>query len=202
VNWILDNLQLVVIVASAFAWWLSQRKKPADEDPASRPDAGAEQPPMDLEQHTRKIQDEIRRKIAERRGEAPIETGRAAVPPPIPRARPGWDMQPRPAKPAPRRETPVWTSEDADALVRQQRLEEQMRTLVAQRRAVRDKAQEAFDLPASPLSSPLGVSRHAVSTGRADRDWLVALKDRRSLRQAIVLREILGPPVALRRNEG
>jgi hypothetical protein len=111
-------------------------------------------------------------------------------------------MQPRPAKPAPRREAPVWTSEDADALVRQQRLEEQMRTLVAQRRAVRDKAQEAFDLPASPLSSPLGVSRHAVSTGRADRDWLVALKDRRSLRQAIVLREILGPPVALRRNEG
>lgn len=188
-NWILENLQLVVIVASAFAWWLSQRKKSAEEDagPLERP----EQPPADLDEQTRRIQDEIRRKIAERRGArpGPLE------PPPVPverRFRPDRPAEPRPA---PRREVPEWTSADAATLERQRHLEEQMRVLEGQRRAVRAKAQEAFAYPASPIL-PAGPSR--LPRARVESEWLQLLRDRRSFRQAVVLREILGPPAALK----
>jgi hypothetical protein len=96
VDWILDNLQLILVVAGSIAVWLNNRQRekqglPADYDedgvpdnaqPTARPEvrelAPVSRDGTDPEQdeRVRRIQEEIRRKIAERRGQG--------APPPVP----------------------------------------------------------------------------------------------------------------------
>ena len=78
-RWVLENIQVVIVIAGAIAYWLNQRQRikqglpPVDEDgqpiPQNRPKQASFEATDDAER-TRRIQDEIRRKIAERRGEA------------------------------------------------------------------------------------------------------------------------------------
>jgi hypothetical protein len=127
-NWILDNLQLVLIVASAFAWWLTQRKKEReDQDPGAPPPLEDPAAGYDEAERTRRIQEEIRRKIAERHQPGPREPVEA---PPLPRRR----SEERPVTPPVlvpplRREAPDWSEQDTATLERQRRFEEQIRTL-------------------------------------------------------------------------
>lgn len=194
-DWIFENLQLIIVVAGSIAYWLNQRKREkegqdADYDGDGVPEVkGAPQTEAFEEaERTRKIQEEIRRKILERRG------GAAPAPVPVPTV-PAPSMQEY-------REEPEWMGEgppprtappplDEAVLARQRALQEQIYALEARRAATKAQA-AAKGFPAA----------EGVQTGTrpyAELPALVtALKQPAALRQAIILREILGPPVALR----
>src|SRR5689334_18992656 len=77
-NWILEHLQLVIVVAGALAAWLNQRKK------GGRTEEDGENPASTVtgeDDQTRRIQEEIRRKIAERRGQGTVEAPAPSTPP-------------------------------------------------------------------------------------------------------------------------
>lgn len=194
-NWILDHLQLIVIVASAFAWWLTQRRKDSqDEGP---PPSAGRRPEADFDdtERTRRIQEEIRRKIAERRGAG----GAPAQPPPVPVRIPVERPVEAPSLPPRRRMEPEWSEADAAAMDRQRRLQEQMRAAQERRKAAQAQVQDAFAYPAS-APPPRHERPVPGATGRRRGSaWLQdSLRDPASIRRAIVLREVLGPPVGLR----
>ncbi len=202
-EWILDHLQIVIAVAAAIAYWLNQRRQAQsvddEEDRMESPHRDFNSDPEE-EARTRRIQEEIRRKIAERAGGGPIY-----VPPPAPEPPPLFRTEtsaPRPvAEPLPQREftrqvepspmaqPPAYQVSTAAILERQLQLEEQMRELetarkAAQRRAASVAANTAVFAPAAASERNVGL--------------LADLHGGRNLRRAIVLREILGPPVGLR----
>ena len=182
-EWVLDHLQILFLVAIAVMAILQRLKKAAgnaESGPAAQVDP-------EEEARTRRIQEEIRRRIMERRGLAPAE----------PQAR-DITSQPTPFPAAPpmieevrrfRVEPPPVATADAEAvrraaaeLKRQQELNERIRELDAARRA---RAATAAEPARISLAAP--ADQH-----------LPDLHSHTGLRRAIVLREILGPPVGLR----
>ena len=164
-GWLLSRPQLV-FVAFAGAVWLFRLIKGASEV-RGRPAAGRAEPvveaqpeeevPDEEEERTRRVREEIRRKIEERRPGA-------AVPARVYEER--WDLQlpavaKMPQPPAPKPAAPL-----------------------------RAAATVAPQAPAAPAAGPLAPTMGAL--------WLEELRTRDSARRAIVVREILGPPVALR----
>jgi hypothetical protein len=124
-NWVLDHLQIIIVVAGAIAYWINQRAREKagqeadyDEDgiPENRPAQRMETQTRELspqnrsgtdidqEERARRIREEIQRKIAERRGRAPGSA--PAAPPPVPRLdpfRPVFQEEARPVPPPIRR---------------------------------------------------------------------------------------------------
>ena len=143
------------------------------------------------EERTRRVQEEIRRKIALRQAQGQRQARDpggweppASGPSRVPAARPGTAVPQPPIAalaPAPSNpDTPVLPS-----------------------------PRQARGLPADPGLSPMagGLSPIEASPFRKDiapsvhaqgRDWLAELRQRPEARRAILLREILGPPVGLR----
>jgi hypothetical protein len=181
----------LAVAAWAAATWSKLKKKQAGEKP----------PAADEAERTRRVQEEVRRKIAERRGRQPEsppvrevpgrpargetwrERARREIAPVDPFGGPGRRLaKPAPAaSPAPRPFSPP-EPDDSGARERQQWLTEQ--ALVREATAARTAAglaQTALTTP-SPVVSP----------------WLTELREPSAVRRAIVLREILGPPVGLR----
>jgi hypothetical protein len=196
---ILDNLQLLLVIAGSIAYWLNQRKReksgePADYDedgiPENRPTVAPNADAMEEEVRTRRIQEEIRRKIQERRGGgAPVP-----APPPLREEAPAYEMPSEPdwrEQEAPR-SAPQPPPLDDGVLARQRALQEQLEAL-AERRAA---------LAASRSESPVAATAvAAAAVGTASPKSGALLRDLRnpeSVRRAIVLREVLGPPLALR----
>ncbi|GAB1488883.1 hypothetical protein MASR2M8_13310 [Opitutaceae bacterium] len=196
-DFILDNLQLILVIAGSIAYWLNQRKREQrgeaadyDEDgvPENRPTVAPNADALEEEQRTRRIQEEIRRKILERRaGTDPVP-----MPPPLRESAPAYEA---PAEiPSWREETPRAPQPppvDDGVLARQRALQEQLQAL-AERRA-------AIAAARSGASAPVATAKAAVrvmpaKTGALLRD----LRDPESMRRAIILREVLGPPVSLR----
>ncbi|MBP9914257.1 MAG: hypothetical protein KBF26_12720, partial [Opitutaceae bacterium] len=136
---------------------------------------------------TRRIQEEIRRKIAERSSGGPL----TAPAPPLFRENP---VAPRPvAVPLPPRtiyrEPPALQASPASTaaiLERQLELEEQMRALEDSRRSAQRKA--------AALAAQTAVLQPPPARG----ELLQELRGAQNLRRAMLLREVLGPPVALR----
>jgi len=141
---------------------------PADYDP-------------EVAQRTRRIQEEIRRKIAERRGTI---------------------LAPEPILVETRMEPPVISSEerfereyvptDLAMLERQQQLAEQMRALEHVRATKQRRATEVTAALKTESESERGLLVGSRGSLLAD------LGDPASLRRALVLREVLGAPVGLR----
>lgn len=202
-DWILDHLQIVIAVAAAIAYWLNQRRQGQvgdgeEDDRAESPRRDFNADPEEAER-TRRIQEEIRRKIAERAGGGPITVPPpAAEPPPLFRTE---SSAPRPVaaplppreftrqvEPPPRVQPPPFQASAAAILERQRELEEQMRELEAARKAAQRKA-AAVAAQAVAFAPPAPAER-----GRL----LADLRGAANLRHAIVLREVLGPPVGLR----
>jgi hypothetical protein len=189
-NWVLDNVQVLVVIAVAVVAILQKLKK--IRPPAAGPAPAAEDP--EQAERTRRIQDEIRRRIMERRGQMPgwlmgpeaeLQPEPAAEPPPIP-APPPLIEDARPVVAVP--EVPVMVLQSDD----QREMERQRLQLVELR------MWEA-GAPVRPGGEPMpaaGAGPGAKESGkraplRAD------LRNPAALRRAVVLREILGPPVAL-----
>lgn len=214
-GWILDNLQIVIVVGSTIAWWLTQRKQGEDESPPPSDRPGRQKIDVEQMERNRRLREEIRRKRQER------QAGNSAPSPqlreraeevPTPRQSPGMEVpedvseqippvlrelmgipEPRPAGPVP---VPPPLPEINPVTERQNRIEQEMAELEAKRR-------EAKALAARARGSLPGVTkrrrrRSTSSSSLSDRDFLATLRNPGEARRAIVLREILGKPLALR----
>lgn len=196
-RWIFENIQVLIVVGGVIAWWLNQRRREkegqsADFDGDGVPERGPTAQNYDDTEQTRRVQEDIRRKIAERRTAPPAP---AATPPPIfqdpvqamlRELQKRLELEPAPATaPLP----PPVPAIDQEQLARQRELEEKLQALDRERRATQSRADEVQRRP--DLYEP------AINPTPAD-GWLAELRDAKNVRRAIVLRELLGPPVALR----
>ncbi len=182
-HWIFDNLQVVFALAAAFAYWLSQRKREAEENAAGREESDGPEGPRDFgvdieeAERTRRIQEEIRRKIAQRMGHEPAPV----APPPLVR-----EFAPA-VPPVVVTSVPTYAAANEALLQRQRDLAEQLQAAEAARRAARRSRTSAAMAQTSPNRGPETAG-----------SWKEQLRGKDSLRRAIVLREVLGPPVGLR----
>ena len=204
-DWLLRNLPLLVLGFVVFSIVRAISRARAAN---AKHEAGADQ--TDEQRRVREVQDRIRRKIAERRGERapgsppvlrpPAEESRPIMrlPPAVPPLDPFGGPVARqikellerrmPPQPAP---IPAVDPRRVE-LERQARLAEEMRGLeetrvIAQRRAAgRDSAKVEA-----------AASEDGLRTAARER-LLGDLSDPQSLRRAFVLREVLGPPIGLR----
>jgi hypothetical protein len=207
-DWISEHvLQIIIALAAAIAAYINNRKKakegePADFDGDGIPDnrPGEFQPQgmdMDEAERTRRVQEEIRRKIAERRA------GGQQVPPlvaPRPIAQPVPEVIRRrfeaPAAPPPlpsKAARAAQAARDEEILERQRELETQMRVLEARRAEHKRQAMEA----AAPLSAATAYRTGGV-TKASGADVLADLRAPGGARRAWILREVLGTPAGLK----
>lgn len=168
----------MIPVAIALAGWIVASLAKANKA-RQRTDSAAPAP-ADEEERTRRVREEVRRKALERRSGAPGVPSRPVrpvfAPPPI--APPVADD---PNVPSVVLTAPV-DRQEAQLLAQQRRLADQVRAL---------EAAQVSPAPAGPTQFPSDIP--AVQS-----PWLAELRETSSVRRAIVLREILGPPVALR----
>ncbi|HLP00739.1 MAG TPA: hypothetical protein VK163_01850 [Opitutaceae bacterium] len=193
-RWILENPQLLFIIGGAIAFWLNQRRK-EKQDREMAEEAAREPTDEEMAERTRRIQEEIRRKIEERRGQSPLEPAPAAeraarrdTPPALP------SEPPVPVLVA--QEEAPGAAELERVMEEQRRYAEQLERLAQAERARTESL--AKDSAVAPLS--MAAYSTAVPAGRGTRraDGVFALAhDRDSLRRAIILREVLGAPKAL-----
>jgi hypothetical protein len=152
-------LQILIAVAAVIAIWKKQRRASA-RSRGEGPAAARADP--DEEERTRRVQAEIRRKIAQR---GAWEDARADRAPPV-------------AEPPP-------VADEAPSAVSL------------------PMADGVPDLPVAPVPAtfiqavPASWEPEPASIAPTV-DWLAELRYQRGVRRAMVLREILGPPVALR----
>jgi hypothetical protein len=188
-DWVLDHLQVLFVIAIAVVAVLQKLKRTHAGEAADEP------PAVDPEQaeRTRRIQEEIRRRIMERRGLASAPGPETMErPPPLP-APPPLIEELQPFVVPPPLEQTMEESRAASVSTHesesQQQMLQQLRELEAARAAayqtVKPTAGAEATIPASGGSRP-------VSRIPAD------LRSPAGLRRAVVLREILGPPVGLR----
>jgi hypothetical protein len=204
-KWILDHFQLLVPIAAGLAYWLNQllvsaRGESKDDAPrAGSPGAPFQEPEDD--ERTRRIQEEIRRKIAERRGGGQPPPNRPApaeppMAPPVIAPRPTAQEMPRGLRE--RLEAKLAEARaraEAAAQERQRQLQDQEMALKAERLAAERRAAE-IAAQALAATKPAPSTEEGVSGGSAR--WSDDMRIPRNLRRAIVLREVLGPPVGLR----
>ena len=205
-KWVLEHLQLIIGAAAAIAYYLNRRGRTGDdEEPAASPPTthGSDE----QAERTRRIQDEIRRKIAARRS-APEATeeqsNRPSIPPLVrPSQIPPIDSFGGPGgrilkklERAAKEPTRPQADEarrhaQADELTRQARLAEQLRELERARGA---QEQRVAQINAATGPRPV-LARASLAPSHSVRD---ALRNPGELRRAMILREIVGPPVGLR----
>jgi len=187
-DWVLDNIRLIVIVGGAIAYWLNQRRKAKEEQEIKEVLATPlpkTQENDDVER-TRRIQEEIRKKILERAGgmqrAQPTPPSLKQTPPPKPVVQPKADVYSESAAEA-------LVMADQAMLERQQQLAAKLRDLQQQRRE-HDHPAEAFAAKTALAMSASGTS--VLGSPLAD------LRNPALVRRAIILREVLGTPVGLR----
>jgi hypothetical protein len=201
-EWVFDNLQLIIVIAGSVAWWLNQRAREragekADYDADGKPEVPeARFGDAELAESTRKIREEIRRKIEERRHPGEGQTTTAPKTGQVPTAR-RYHPAPEPPIVVPRpqvirtnvRQKAVSQGESrrmADILEEQASLAAKLEQAkqfraVAQRRVVHEAV---MDGPSRSSKLRKDVQQDLRATG--------------ALRRAVLLREVLGPPVGLR----
>ena len=191
-NWVFDNIRLIVIVGGAIAYWLNQRRKAKEEEGAARtivPPSQTNAPVIDEAERIRRIQEEIRRKILERVGgvTTPVPT-----PPPL-KAAPQSTM--KRVQTAAEAYTESQAEEERLVVADQAMLERQQQ-LAAKMRELKEQRRE-HDRPSEVFAEKTALAMSA--SGTAVRGSLLAdLREPTAVRRAIVLREVLGTPVGLR----
>ena len=191
-DWVLDHFRLIVIVGGAIAYWLNQRRKAKEDEETARTMLAKPPQPAaaDEGERTRRVQEEIRRKILERTGGATKPT--ATLPPPIPVASPL--SRPEPPKvdayvePSAEEQEQTIAADQA-MLLRQQQLAAKLQELQQQRRE--------HDRPAEVFAEKTALAMSAVGTSVLGSP-LADLRNPVLVRRAIILREVLGTPVGLR----
>jgi hypothetical protein len=203
-DWVLHNLRLLIFIAGAIVYYLNARRKAA-EARASKPATSAPQtreqqvsPAGEIAEESRRIQEEIRRTIQQRRAQRvpPV----VMRPPPVLRPPEPEDV-PRPVE-IPVQRSMKTTDENAEAslLERQRRMAEQLRQLEEQGRTSQQMGQleEQRRRADQRVADVAAYSQSSGEASPSDIDWAYELRDPRSVRRAVLLREIFGPPVGLR----
>lgn len=196
-QWVLDNLFTVLIIAGVVAQLIQavKGKKGGDEEagPTVEPPKEFEFEDPELAERTRRIREDIRRKIAQR------QAGGA------PEAEPEPEFAPEPAaydEPPPVvREVPV--ERPAPAMVASSRMDAQRQAeILEQQAALMDQMRQLEETKAAALRRAAfeasTVSPAAVARTQARGALIDDLRNPAALRRAFVLREIIGPPVGLR----
>lgn len=189
------------IIAIIIAFISSMLAKAKQADEVKRTPSSPLPPPDDLEQaaRTRRIQEEIRRKIAERRGVAtPSPEATPPVAPPIfsdwsagplPPVDPFGGSRARPARATVRRELeppPVPVAAEQERQVE----------IAGQLAALAEAQATAGTIAAARVAETSWTEATKSATGASA--WRKDLRSGADLRRAVVLRELIGPPVALR----
>lgn len=215
-EWVLEHLQFVIALVVIVVWVLNNlRRQSAGQDEPDRPDARDVRAPaqtdVDELERTRRIQEEIRRRILARQRGEPV----LAPPPPLPvepaeppeLEEPEWleeGPRPPPAKPPPllagRVEQAAATTvrgmdAAAAAILEQQRLLQEQIDALRAARAVGSAAVPRLPAVYGHIENSKSEAA-AVEVRRAVREDLAG---RDGLRRAILLREILGQPPGLQR---
>lgn len=213
-RWILEHLQFVLAIAGGIAYLLTQRRTAAAEK--TEAEAGENTQPAAMAEaddamRAEQVREVIRRKIAARREGVPSaapadRTVAEEMPqrkfelPPLMRSQPVAPLDPfgGPSRPAVKRAEPemarpvapppVLTTETLESsLERQEQLAAKLQEYADQRVLVERRA-------AAIAVNEAAVAQRVLAGRELRRD----LRDPRSLRRAIILREILGTPVGLR----
>lgn len=214
-EWILANLEKVIPVIVVLLWLFGGRKNEEQAEPerpvsTSQPRYAPPEEPVSEEDNLRRIQEEIRRRIAERQQpqrQAPVA---AYEPPPLPAQQTTAPVQAsaterlddanygriEDAAAAPDDMSDVGVYNDAPAVTAIASMEDRLRELEKYRLDMEQATHATVDasLRAAMLPVPAGQQ-----SGMRLRGSIVSmLRDPTGLRDAIVLREILGPPPGLR----
>lgn len=204
-DWIFDNFQVVVALVVVVFWILRSIAggDKSDETPAPGPGRSAKDP-ADAER-TRQIQEEIRRRILARQ-QGQTTTAPPTVPVPAAEVaqeraetyheedEPEEFLEEGPRAPMPTAAARRMSDEAQAILLEQQRqLAEQLHAL----RAARAAGSRGASLPSIGL--PGAAAAMAAHQRSCRRELLRDLRGPASLRRAILLKEILGAPLALQR---
>lgn len=202
-DWILSHLGLVATLVIFFMGWLSQRRQTATKsEEASLRRRQPNQPVRPVasdspaEDQIRRIQEEIRRKIQERAGTATPPRTTAAEPPVLPKT----SALPK-SRPTPQRTVPVQPVRRSATVSREQPeapsawATEQDRE--EQRRVGERRREERKSDPTATGRPPANTA--SIPASDEVNSWAAQLRDLNSVRRALVLREVLGPPVSMRR---
>jgi len=187
-DWVSQHLQLIIAVAGAIAWWLNQRKQGA-EDSAESPEEPTFQDP-ELAERTRRIREEIQRKIEHRRRDV-------ALAPPSTQSEPA-ELSPAmrevvlrpPSTPLPSRaaRAHLEVQRTAEILEQQASLAEQLRQAQEMNAATLRRRQYETEVASKEEAAAVAV-RSALGDD---------LRNPAALRRAFILREVLGPPLGVR----
>jgi hypothetical protein len=190
INWLLDNIWAAVIIVAVLDQMrkaIFKKKGDADETPSAHEEGTFEDP--ELAERTRKIREEIQRKIAERARGYPTE-------------QPVAPQVPQPEPPVVR-EVVVPQQVPASLRPNASRLEAQRYAEILEEQAtLADKLREAQLMKAAALKRTryeTATADHSAAARTLSRSSVLDdLRDPVALRRAFILREVLGPPVALR----
>jgi len=183
-----DYIRLIIAGAGAIAWWLNQRKQSRAAEKAPRKEAASEDP--DLAERTRRIREEIQRKIEQR-----AKAYKESVP-----AGPSRETPPPLIREVAQRRTvePPMIAKSGTTRAEVQRNAE----ILEEQAALADRLRQAMELKAAAarrvqfenqISNEEAPSKPVAATALTE-----DLRNPAALRRAFVLREIVGPPVALR----
>jgi hypothetical protein len=196
-EWMLEHPQFVIILAGSFAYWLSERRKAKqrklEEQQGEGQQSAPEQPVSDVDEQLRRIQEDIRRRIAERQNPKPQPT--ESQPPPIPMAPAAPSAPPPLVEAAPSAEEAPGPLAILRALAEQKRRAEENERLAEAERERAEALLAEQALRRARQSIAITNSEPAFDGAAVFR---TALHNRESVRRAIVLGELLGPPKALR----
>lgn len=174
----------------AVSWIIQRAKRKSEEASAARPLTKAG-PAQSSDEQVRRIQEEIRRKILERAAGGSVQSPpQAAKPEPTSMPRPAENQPVRSQQPVVRR-VPlphVAPAEFAEKAAAEKALAEQAQSLELGRREARRAARALLE----------GQVPAAKGGGGPTIDEVRHLRDPASIRRAIILREVLGPPLSLR----
>lgn len=194
-DWLFDHLGIFVFVAIIIASLLQKLKKAAAQPPPRNViDA-------DTSERTRRLQEEIRRKIAERTGRTSAGP-RPAAPPPLPA-----EEQRTPGIFEELARQMAEARKNAEARTRARTDEQEARQRAAAEQRARDLAEAELRLAdvrraqvqEQRLAETVAAYGVTMPSGPSQRAGLLAdLRGAESLRRALVLREVLGPPLGLR----
>jgi len=179
-NWILDHFQIVALIALALASWMKRRMdmKRAEQEPR--------QPPAEM------ADDED---VFGPGGgwQIPPRQPQPSVPPPLVRQGPPPLMSPSPSH-------TVADYANAAILKRQQDIQERLR-LIRETKVTTSGGTAKATTTGGAAATRTRVSAaqsHAKSVTPAKAGLRASLRKRQEIRRAIVMREILGPPLGLR----
>ncbi|MBP8255912.1 MAG: hypothetical protein KAX37_01215 [Opitutaceae bacterium] len=218
-DWIFEHIQFIAIVAGVIAYWINQRKRhkageSADYDgdgvpdvPQTRKLGDRNTPDAAQSERERQIRGEMLRRIAERRGAGSPPALPSEPPAPIRRV-PAEPLEaPRPVSANPIEEMLRRAAEamrrsaeaaktEADAAEKAER--RRLRKLREQALALEEERRQAV-AQVTEVATPSLLSIDSTRENRVRSALLRDLRGSENLRRAMVLREVLGPPVGLSR---